>query len=243
MLPRWICAALFALVAVAPLDAQASATLEGTVWDSQGHPLASATVYLQPKPTGQAQTAHTDPAGSYRFTGLLPGDYLLRAESASGEAAARPILLRERETKKVDLTVEYAYSDEPSFIVAGVTDPISRGGHGSDTVLRSAEELAKATASLSGEPPSLVAEKDALQAVRRYQRAAELDPSEPNLFNWGTELLVHKAAEPAAEVFAKGHRLFPHSLRLLLGLAAAWYAHGDYTQAAEHFFAACDLNT
>jgi tetratricopeptide (TPR) repeat protein len=242
MLPRWICAAFLALVAAAPLDARGSATLAGTVLDSQGHPLASATVYLQLKPTGQTQTAHTDPAGSYRFTGLLPGVYLLRAESASGEAAVRPILLGERETMKVDLTVEYAYSDEPSFIVAGVTDPISRGGHGSDTVLRSAEELAKATASLSVEAPRKVAEKDALQAVREYQRAAELNPTEPNLFNWGTELLVHRAAEPAAEVFAKGHRLFPHSLRLLLGLAAAWYAHGDYTQAAQYFFQACDLN-
>jgi hypothetical protein len=70
--------------------------------------------------------------------------------------------------------------------------------------------------------------KDALEAVREYQRAAELDATEPNLFNWGAELLMHRAAEPATEVFAKGHRLFPRSTRMLLGLAAAWYARGDY---------------
>jgi tetratricopeptide (TPR) repeat protein len=246
--PLWICAAFFALAPAAPLHAQATAALaavEGTVRDALDHPLATATVYLQLKASGHTFSAHTDAAGVYRFRALAAGDYLLRATSASGEAAARPVILGDNETKKVDLTIENAFFDEPNFIVAGVSDPISRGGHGSDTVVRSTEELAKATAALTeGPSPGKVAEKpaDALQTVREYQRAAELDPSEPNLFDWGTELLMHRAAEPATEVFAKGHRLYPHSLRMLLGLAAAWYAHGDYTQAAEHFFAACDLN-
>jgi hypothetical protein len=48
-----------------------------------------------------------------------------------------------------------------------------------------------------------------LEAVREYQRAAELDASEQYLFDWGTELLTHRALEPAAEVFTKGNRLFP----------------------------------
>ena len=46
-----------------------------------------------------------------------------------------------------------------------------------------------------------------LEAVREYQRAAELDPSEENLFAWGAELLLHHADAPALEVFGKGHRL------------------------------------
>jgi len=48
-----------------------------------------------------------------------------------------------------------------------------------------------------------------LEAVREYQRAAELDPSEPDLFDWGTQLLTHRALEPATAVFTKGNRLFP----------------------------------
>ncbi len=81
-----------------------------------------------------------------------------------------------------------------------------------------------------------------LEAVREYQRAAELDPSETNLFDWGTELLIHRALEPAAQVYAQGNRLFPLSSRMLLGSAVALYANGDYTQAARQFFAATDLN-
>src|SRR5271156_5512914 len=102
------------------------------------------------------------------------------------------------------------YFDEPKFIVAGVTDPSQRGGHGSDPVSRSADALAKATASLrAGPTPTGTIEslreaiarepnradlhhsladaeekqRNALEAVRQYQRAAELDASEANLFD------------------------------------------------------------
>jgi tetratricopeptide (TPR) repeat protein len=83
---------------------------------------------------------------------------------------------------------------------------------------------------------------DSLEAVREYQRAAELNPSEANLFDWGAELLTHHAAEPAIEVFTKGNRLFPRSVRMLAGLGAAWYSLGSYDQAAKSFCEASDLN-
>ena len=147
------------------------------------------------------------------------------------------------------------FSDEPQFTVAGVTDNTYRGGHGADTVLRSTEALAKATASLrdaspqsnAGDPDHVVAETNErsghpLDAVRAFQRAAELHPSEPNLFDWGTELLLHRAPQPAAEVFTKGLKSFPHSKRMLLALATAWYAAGSYQQAAQCFFQAADID-
>jgi tetratricopeptide (TPR) repeat protein len=140
------------------------------------------------------------------------------------------------------------YFDEPKFVVAGVTDPSQRGGHGSDPVLRSAESLAKETAALRTIAPGATSTADAaekqgnaLKAVREYQRIAELDPSEANLFNWGTELLTHHAADQAVEVFAKGHRLFPRSTRTVLGLAVALYSRGSYDQATPLFFEAADL--
>jgi tetratricopeptide (TPR) repeat protein len=81
-----------------------------------------------------------------------------------------------------------------------------------------------------------------LEAVRQYQRAAELDPSEPYFFDWGSELLLHRAVEPAIEVFNKGNRLFPRSARMLVALGVAWYSNGSYDQAAQRLCEASDMN-
>ena len=81
-----------------------------------------------------------------------------------------------------------------------------------------------------------------LEAVREYQRAAELDPSEPDLFDWGTELLTHRALEPATAVFAKGNRLFPKSVRMLVALGVTWYARGSCDQATQYLVSASDLD-
>jgi tetratricopeptide (TPR) repeat protein len=83
---------------------------------------------------------------------------------------------------------------------------------------------------------------DSLDAVHEYERAAQLDPSEQNYFAWAAELLLHRAIQPAAEVFKKGSAAYPHSERLLAGLGAALYASGLYTQAAARVCAASDLN-
>jgi tetratricopeptide (TPR) repeat protein len=126
-----------------------------------------------------------------------------------------------------------------------VTDPTQRGGHGSDPVLRSADSLARSTAALrTGTSAADAAERqgNALAAAREYQRIAELDPTEAHLFDWGAELLAHRAAEQAVEVFSRGRRLFPRSTRTLLGLAVALYSRGSYDQAAQRFFEAADLN-
>ncbi len=80
-----------------------------------------------------------------------------------------------------------------------------------------------------------------LEAVREYQRAAELAPSETTIFDWASELLTHRALEPATEVFAKGSTLYPKSARLLIGLGVAWYARGSYERAAQYMARASDL--
>ena len=155
------------------------------------------------------------------------------------------------------------FFDEPQFTVAGVTDTTNLGGHGSNVVVRTKEALAKdvvtlGAASTTSAPttkespsspvsPSSAAQlqekrADPLQAVHEYQRAAEANPSESNYFAWGAELLVHHAVEPAIEVFTKGHRLFPDSSRMLVGLGVAWYARGSYDQAAMRLCEASDQN-
>ena len=81
-----------------------------------------------------------------------------------------------------------------------------------------------------------------LEAVRSYQRAAELNPSEVNVFAWGSELLLHRAAEPAIEVFSRGHRSYPNSRRMLIGLGVAFYSRGFLAQANQRLGEASDLN-
>jgi len=136
------------------------------------------------------------------------------------------------------LVASFPFFDEPQFTVAGVKDNTYRGGHGSDAALQSAESLAKETAALADPAPTA----NALETVQHLQRAAEANPTEPNLFDWGAELLSHRAPEPAAQVFAKGVRLFPQSVRMNLGLATALYNAGSYKQAAHWFFQATDVN-
>ena len=358
-------------------NATLQGTLQGYVRDSTGRPVANATVFLQSATetetlATQIQITHTDSEGRYRFAALREGAYTLRAEMKGyGEAIAGPVSLAPKETKKIDLALVSAkasepqsafperpatgkpgaqapeFFDEPQFTVAGVTQATNSGGHGSDTVLRTTEALAKATLSLSKESAassraatsaatesslrdtvardpenfeanrrlgkslvdngkaaegvpyleraarlnpgdddnsyelalayadagnlerartqarSLLARQDKthqdrpelhhllgdveeklgnpLEAVREYQRAAELDPSELYLFDWGTELLTHRALEPATEVFAKGNRLFPKSVRMLVALGVAWHARGSYDQAAQCLANASDL--
>ena len=81
-----------------------------------------------------------------------------------------------------------------------------------------------------------------LDAVREYQRAAEMQPTESHLFDWGAELLLHHAPEPASEVFAKGIHAFPKSERMLVGLGAAWLGRGSSEQAVTYIAQASDLN-
>jgi tetratricopeptide (TPR) repeat protein len=81
-----------------------------------------------------------------------------------------------------------------------------------------------------------------MDAVREYELAARMDPSEQNYFEWGTELLLHKAAEPAAEIFARGASAHPKSARMLTGLGAALYSGGSSEEAARRLCEASDLD-
>jgi tetratricopeptide (TPR) repeat protein len=83
---------------------------------------------------------------------------------------------------------------------------------------------------------------DPLEAVREYEKAVKLEPSEANYFAWGTELILHKADQPAVEVFASGSKRHPDSARLLEGMGVALYGVGSYDEAAKKMCEAADLN-
>ncbi len=222
------------IISTARICAQ-TGLLEGIAVDATYKPVPKAHVTLTSNSDHKSQSLVTDGTGKFQFTAPL-GSYLLKAEDDTMDvsiAAGKPT--------RVQIVLQPQYFDKPAFTVAGVTDNTYRGGHGADTVLRSSEALTKQTAALT-KPNTAELSGQPLKAVQQLQQAAEANPSESNLFDWGTELLSHRAPEPAVEIFRRGVRSFSRSTRMLLGLASAQYAAGYYDAAAAWFFKATDLN-
>jgi tetratricopeptide (TPR) repeat protein len=84
---------------------------------------------------------------------------------------------------------------------------------------------------------------DPLAAVHEFEQAVRMDPSEQNYFEWGSELLVHRAVWQAQEVFQRGAKAYSKSERMLAALGAALFAGALYDEAALRFCDASDLNT
>ena len=87
-------------------------------------------------------------------------------------------------------------------------------------------------------------EKDGkyVEAANDYEAAAHLDPSEDNLFDWGSEMLLHRTYEPAIAIFQQGTQRFPKSPRMFIGLGLACYSRGIYDQAIKALITAADLS-
>lgn len=152
------------------------------------------------------------------------------------------------------------FYDTPNFTVAGVTDRSNLGLHGSDANVRTSDALTKEAAALktaavetgakptgAGDALRLAADAkeksgDPVGAEKEYEAAVKLDPSEESYFAWGAELLLHHAGPATVQVFAKGSELHPFSARLRAGLGAAYYADGEYAEAAAQICRAADLN-
>jgi len=80
-------------------------------------------------------------------------------------------------------------------------------------------------------------------ALGEFQLAAQMDPSEKNIFDLGNELLlVGGTNNPAIEVFKRGVALFPNSLRMYIGLGIALYSGNMYDAAIEALCHASDLD-
>jgi tetratricopeptide (TPR) repeat protein len=89
-----------------------------------------------------------------------------------------------------------------------------------------------------------VEEKDGkfVVAANEYELAAHLDPSEGNLFDWGSELLLHRTLDPAITIFEKAAERYPNSPRIAIGLGIAYYSRGNYDDAVKSLLHAADLS-
>ncbi|HKW17023.1 MAG TPA: tetratricopeptide repeat protein [Terriglobales bacterium] len=89
-----------------------------------------------------------------------------------------------------------------------------------------------------------IEEKDGnfVPAEMEYQTAAHMDPSESNLFDWGSELLVHRTLDAAIDVFQSATAHYPKSARLAIGLGMSLYSRGNYDDAVKALLKAADLS-
>jgi len=79
-------------------------------------------------------------------------------------------------------------------------------------------------------------------AANEFEAAAHKDPTESNIFDWASELLLHRTLEPAIEVFRNGAERYPTSARLVIGLGIAYYSRGIYDQAVKSLLRGADLS-
>jgi len=85
-----------------------------------------------------------------------------------------------------------------------------------------------------------------VDAAREYHRAAELDPSESNIFDLATFLLQHKkyvgSLDDSIKFFRYGVAQYPRSSQMMVGLGVALYADTEYDEAVRVLCAAVDLD-
>jgi len=143
-------------------------TIQGHVLNSAGRSIGDASVWLEQEDTLKRVETKTNAAGGFAFTALPPGRYLLSAEK-SGQKSHGTVVLAppQGDRKNIDLILEapgdirsdpkppspsptqaMEFSDKPNFTIAGVTDWTAVGGHGSDSALRTSEDLARETLTL-----------------------------------------------------------------------------------------------
>ena len=93
--------------------------------------------------------------------------------------------------------------------------------------------------SLLGEIESATHHRKA--AAAEYQVAAQMDPSETHIFDFGKSLLLFNG-DAAVTIFSYGVKKFPLSGRLRTGLGIAYYFYGDFDKAAKTLCEAVDLD-
>ena len=130
--------------------AESGASLQGTVKDPQGRPVAGTTLTLFSRSGAAGGATTSDSAGAYQFEGLPPGDYLLRAEAPGfAQLLIEHIYLSTGvvETRVVDLAIAQAH--EQVVITASSTPQAPEHVSKAVTVIDQSEADARDASSLS----------------------------------------------------------------------------------------------
>jgi len=112
---------LLSSLTTAPLLAQATATITGTVRDSSGAVVPSATIAVNNLSTGAMRSVQANAVGDYLVPNLAIGDYEVDAEASGFKRfVRRPITLNVDQTVRVDATLDAGDVSE-SVTVMGAT--------------------------------------------------------------------------------------------------------------------------
>ena len=229
------------------------ASLRGMVRDLEGKAVPRAEVQLRSKGSKQFLTAQTDARGTYVFPAVHEGVYVLRVVmNGHDPAEVSPLVLASKEAKTVNLMLGAPVSaassnapqffDEPQFTVSGVTDTTNLGGHGSDTVVRTRESLAKQTASL-GEPAG---NADAANFPATEKSLREILDREPKNFeanhHLGQLLLVNKRADEALPFLKRAAEIQPADPEVHHLLGDAQEKLGDPLEAVRQYQRAAEIS-
>jgi tetratricopeptide (TPR) repeat protein len=158
------------------------------------------------------------------------GEFYIRTESLS---KAIPFLEKAEQIDPssydngYDLALAYAQTNRPGEARNLVHDLIAR---------KNSAELHN----LLGE----IEEKDGqfVAAANEFETAAHMEPSESNLFDWASELLLHRTLQPAIDIFQQASERYPKSARIAIGLGMSLYALGKYDDAVKSLLRAADVN-
>src|SRR5689334_17519224 len=114
---------LFVLIAAivfstAPAMAQSTATLEGTVLDSQSAAVPGATVVIRNTATGVERMLVTDATGSFVAASLPPGPYRVEISLQGFQTQTRDITLQVSQTRALDIQMGLAAVAEQVNVTA-----------------------------------------------------------------------------------------------------------------------------
>jgi tetratricopeptide (TPR) repeat protein len=231
------------------------AIIQGIVNDSAGRPVANASVQLEESAARVPLERKTGAAGAFEFSALPTGTYKLTAEKSGLRSAAATVIVGPNvDRKHIDLVLESStasqtpsssqtmgFSDSPNFTVAGVTDWTAVGGHGSDSILRTSEDLARETLALkpkdaeparSGRPGGVNEGSESESTLRAALAGAPASFAANHQLG---EYYLHAGRDRESLPLLKAaYRLNPADDSNERDLALAYEGMGDLKQAREH---------
>lgn len=170
---------------------------------------------------------------------LVPGDPVATQNLAklylSQNRVAAAIPLLESVRRADPHATDAGYNLALAYFVTGKLDPARAVA---ESLLRESD---------LGETHSLLGQIDEKQgryidAVNEFTAAARREASENNLFLWASELMLHRAYEPAITIYKRATAQYPDSPRLWIGLGMAQYSRGEYDDAIHSLLKGASLD-